>query len=139
MGPGPYYGFSATVKDANGKVLGNWPCQKPPWGKLIAVNANTGDIAWETPSPALPKACRRTSRRPVTAAAPVPSPRRAAWCSTASTSDSRFRAFDSKTGKELWVTKMARSGSADPMTYEANGKQYVAIVIGDAVNVYTLP
>ena len=57
-----------------------------------------------------------------------------------STSDSRFRAYDSKTGKELWVTKMAKSGNADPMTYEGkNGKQYVAIVTGDAVNVYTLP
>ena len=35
------------MKDANGKPLGSWPCQKPPWGQLIAVNANTGDIAWQ--------------------------------------------------------------------------------------------
>ena len=57
-----------------------------------------------------------------------------------STSDSRFRAYDSKTGKELWVTKMPRSGTADPMTYEGkNGKQYVAIVAADAVYVYALP
>ena len=48
-GPGPYHGFSATVKDADGKTIGNWPCQKPPWARLIAVNANTGDIAWQTP------------------------------------------------------------------------------------------
>ena len=27
-------------------VLG-MPCQKPPWGRLFAVNANTGDIAWD--------------------------------------------------------------------------------------------
>ena len=25
----------------------SWPCQKPPWGLLTAVNANTGDIAWQ--------------------------------------------------------------------------------------------
>ncbi len=48
-GPGPYHGFSATVKDANGKIIGNWPCQKPPWARMVAVNANTGDIAWQTP------------------------------------------------------------------------------------------
>ena len=24
------------------------PCQRPPWGKLVAVNANTGEIAWES-------------------------------------------------------------------------------------------
>ena len=27
----------------------NWPCQKPPWGRLTAVNASTGDIAWQVP------------------------------------------------------------------------------------------
>ncbi len=48
-GPGPYHGFSATVKDANGRVIGTWPCQKPPWARLVAVNANTGDIAWQSP------------------------------------------------------------------------------------------
>src|SRR5690606_3279412 len=26
-----------------------WPCQQPPWGELIAVNVNTGDVAWRTP------------------------------------------------------------------------------------------
>ena len=25
----------------------SWPCQKPPWGRLTAVNASTGDIAWQ--------------------------------------------------------------------------------------------
>src|SRR5215472_40996 len=36
-GPGPYNGFSAM----------GLPCQKPPWGRLFAVNANTGDLAWQ--------------------------------------------------------------------------------------------
>jgi quinoprotein glucose dehydrogenase len=46
-----------------------------------------------------------------------------------STSDSRFRAFDSRTGKELWVTKLERTATANPMTYRGrDGKQYVAIV-----------
>jgi len=138
-GPGPYYGFSAIVKDANGKVLGNWPCQKPPWGKLIAVNANTGDIAWETVSgitEGLPPDKQDTGNG--SSAGPIATAGGLVF--DGSTSDERFRAYDSKTGKELWVTKMARSGSADPMTYEGkNGKQYVAIVTGDAVNVYTLP
>src|SRR5262249_6662358 len=25
------------------------PCYRPPWGRLIAVNAATGDFAWEVP------------------------------------------------------------------------------------------
>jgi quinoprotein glucose dehydrogenase len=45
------------------------------------------------------------------------------------TSDNRFRAFDSKTGKELWVTRFDYTATAVPMTYMGkNGKQYVAIV-----------
>ncbi|HTZ99473.1 MAG TPA: PQQ-binding-like beta-propeller repeat protein [Candidatus Aquilonibacter sp.] len=138
-GPGPYYGFSATVKDADGKVLGNWPCQKPPWGKLIAVNANTGDIAWETVSgitEGLPEAKQDTgngsSSGPIATAGGL--------VFDGSTTDERFRAYDSKTGKELWVMQMPHSGSADPMTYEGkNGKQYVAIVGADSVYVYSLP
>jgi len=45
----------------------------------------------------------------------------------ASTDDNRFRALDSKTGKELWVTKLENSAIAVPMTYQARGKQYIAI------------
>jgi quinoprotein glucose dehydrogenase len=45
------------------------------------------------------------------------------------TGDSRFRAFDSKTGKELWTTKLDYSATAVPITYQGKGgKQYVAIV-----------
>lgn len=32
----------------DGKPLGALPCQKPPWGRLSAVNANTGEIMWQT-------------------------------------------------------------------------------------------
>ena len=46
----------------------------------------------------------------------------------AATTDSKFRAFDSRTGKELWMTRIDATGDAVPMTYRArNGKQYVLI------------
>jgi glucose dehydrogenase len=138
-GPGPYNGFGVNMKDAQGHPLGNWPCQKPPWGKLIAVNANTGDIAWETVSgitEGLPEGKQNTgnggSAGPIATAGGL--------VFDGSTSDSRIRAYDSKTGKELWVAKMAKSGTADPMTYAGkNGKQYVAIVTSDTVVVFALP
>ena len=138
-GPGPYNGFTATVKDSNGNVLGNWPCQKPPWGKLIAVNANTGDIAWETVSgitEGLPADKQDTGNG--SSAGPIATAGGLVF--DGSTTDSRIRAYDSKTGKELWVAKMAKNGSADPMTYQGkDGKQYVAIVAGDSLYVYSLP
>src|SRR5207248_2276855 len=55
----------------------------------------------------------------------------------ASTDDNRFRAFDAKSGKELWTTRLERRGNASPMTYQGrNGKQYVAIVAVDTLVVY---
>jgi quinoprotein glucose dehydrogenase len=45
------------------------------------------------------------------------------------TDDARFRAFDTKTGTELWTVKLPASAEATPITYaDANGKQYVAVV-----------
>jgi len=47
--------------------------------------------------------------------------------------DRRFRAFDSRTGKELWATKLDMSAHAVPITYQGrNGKQYVAITAAGA-------
>ena len=58
----------------------------------------------------------------------------------ASSDDSRFRALDTKTGKQLWVTRLPRRGNADPITYQGrNGKQYVAVVATDMLAVYALP
>ncbi len=139
IGPGPYSGFSAPGKDASGKVVGNWPCQKPPWGRLTAVNGNTGEIAWQTTlgiSEGLPEGKQNTgnggSAGPITTGGGL--------VFIGATSDHRFRAFDSKTGKELWVTKLERDGNSDPMTFEGkNGKQYVAIVGADMLYVYSLP
>ncbi len=139
IGPGPYSGFSAPGKDASGKVVGNWPCQKPPWGRLTAVNGNTGEIAWQTTlgiTEGLPEGKQNTgnggSAGPITTGGGL--------VFIGATSDHRFRAFDSKTGKELWVTKLERDGNSNPMTFEGkNGKQYVAIVGADMLYVYSLP
>jgi quinoprotein glucose dehydrogenase len=47
------------------------------------------------------------------------------------TNDSRFRAFDKTTGKELWVTRLPASAHATPMTYLGKDrKQYVVIAAG---------
>ena len=103
------------------------PCQQPPWGELAAVNVNTGEIAWKVSlgvTDNLPAGQQNTGR-----------PGNGGTIATASglvfvgaTDDARFRAFDSKTGKELWTVKLGGAAEATPMTYEArNGKQYVVI------------
>jgi quinoprotein glucose dehydrogenase len=44
------------------------------------------------------------------------------------TDDNRFRAFESKTGNELWTVKMPASAHATPATYKKDGRQFVVIV-----------
>ncbi len=108
------------------KVLGmNMMCQQPPWGRLIAVNVNTGDIAWEVPlgiTEQLPPEKQKTGR-----------PNSGGSIITASnlvfigaTDDSRFRAFDARNGRELWTIKIPAGSHSVPVTYMGkNGKQYV--------------
>jgi glucose dehydrogenase len=116
-----------------------WPCQKPPWGRLTAVNVSTGDVAWQHPlgvTDQLPEGKQNTGR-PVLAGPIVTA---GGVLFIASTDDNRFRALDLKTGRELWVTKLERRGNADPITYRGrSGKQYVAVVATDTLVAYALP
>jgi quinoprotein glucose dehydrogenase len=125
-------------------------CQNPPWGQLTAVNVNTGDIAWQVRlgiSDILPEGKKDTGRPsnggPIVTAGGV--------TFIGGTDDQRFRAFDSKTGKELWTYRLDYSAHATPITYKGkDGRQYVAVVAtggsylaspagGDSLMVFALP
>ena len=87
-----------------------------------------------------PMRCRKASATRAEAGAPVRSSRRAAWSSSARQNDRRIRAFDSKTGKELWTAPLPGVGNANPITYTGkNGKQYIAIIATDSLQVFALP
>src|SRR4029077_10094139 len=115
------------------------PRQKPPWGQLTAVNASTGDIAWQMRlgiTEQLPEGKQDTGRPAV--AGPIVTAGGVVFI--ASTDDNRFRALEAKTGRQLWVTRLERRGNADPITYQGgDGKQYVAVVATDTPAVYALP
>ena len=108
-----------------------YPCQQPPWGELVAVNANTGDIAWKIPLGIYPELVAK-------GIPPTGTPNLGGPIATASglvfigaTKDARFRAFDAKTGKELWYAQLEAAGAATPMTFMGkDGKQYVVIAVG---------
>lgn len=147
--------FWAIKKDANGLTLGaqSWPCQKPPWGRLTAVDAATGKFAWQIRlgvTDELPEGKKNTGRigfgGPIVTAGGL--------VFIGATNDKRFRAFDSRTGKQLWETKLEYNAIAVPMTYQGkDGKQYVAITAanggagvtdpdrrgGESVVVFALP
>ena len=65
------------------------------------------------------------------------------------TRDSKIRAFDKESGRELWSARLPWTGSAPPATYAVNGRQYVVIAatgggklgtpVGDAYVAFALP
>jgi quinoprotein glucose dehydrogenase len=142
-GVGPFFTFSAPLGgkyDANGRPVGpSAPCQRPPWGKLVAVNGSTGEIAWESTlglNEQLPEGKQLVG----SAGSAGPTVTAGGIVFIGSTSDRRFRAFDAKSGKELWSATLANNANANPMSYAGKGgKQRVAIVAGDTVNVFALP
>ncbi|MDE3164513.1 MAG: PQQ-binding-like beta-propeller repeat protein, partial [Acidobacteriota bacterium] len=102
-------------------------CNQPPWGRLFAIDVNTGEIAWQSTlgiTESLPPDKQKTGR-----------PNLGGSLATAgglvfigATDDSRFRAFDSKTGKELWVVKIDAGAHSAPVTFLGkDGRQYVVI------------
>jgi len=142
-----YYSFTAEARDETGRLIGQLPCVKPPWERLFAVNANTGDIAWQVPlgiTEGMPLGKENTGR-PGAFAGPIATAGGLVFIGA--TGDNRFRAFDAKTGKLLWVAKLDYSATAVPITYQgSNGKQYVAVVAagggrgdGQALVVFALP
>jgi quinoprotein glucose dehydrogenase len=128
------------------------PCTKPPWGTLLAVDTDSGEVKWEVPLGT------------VRDLAPVPLPIK--WGTPnlggpivtqnglvfiGAAMDNYLRAFDLETGKQLWKGRLPAGGQATPMTYrlEENGRQFVVIAagghgrlgtdIGDSVVAFALP
>lgn len=128
-----------------------WPCQKPPWGHLTAIDLNTGEFRWRSVLGVVdaliekgvpPTGTSNIGGSIVTAGGLV---------FIGATDDSRFRAFDKDSGKELWTVRVPASAHATPMTFfsKKTKKQYIVIAAGggnkyndnysDALLAYALP
>jgi quinoprotein glucose dehydrogenase len=116
-------------------MLSPWgaPCNKPPWGELVAIDLQSGKRIWQVPL--------GTTRD----LAPFPlwlklgTPNIGGPLVTASgltfigaTTDDFLRAFDNRTGEELWKGRLPAGPQATPMTYRLTpgGKQFVVIAAG---------
>jgi len=116
-----------------------WPCWQPPWGRLTAINVNTGDIAWQIPfgfTEGVPAGIKTGAVSlgggPMTTAGGL--------IFIGGTRDHMFRAFDTKTGQELWSAKTEDIVHANPISYMGkDGKQYIAVSAGIELLTYKLP
>lgn len=138
MKPGPEGSPEAYVRSSKwGSYARFWddhhyPCQQPPWGELVALNLKTGEQAWKVPlgtiddleAKGIPKTGVYSLGGSIATAGGL--------VFIGGTADHRFRAFDARTGKELWVDKLESNAHATPMTYwgKKTKKQYVVIAVG---------
>ncbi|HEV2220432.1 MAG TPA: PQQ-binding-like beta-propeller repeat protein [Casimicrobiaceae bacterium] len=85
------------------------------WGRLVAVNLDSGKIAWgvKTPQPLIGGVL-------ATAGDLVFNGEGNGW----------FKAYDARSGKELWKYSCGAGVNAPAVSYMVNGKQYVAVAAG---------
>jgi quinoprotein glucose dehydrogenase len=129
-------------------------CKQPPYGGIRAIDLATGRTLWDRP---LGQARRNgpfgiPSMLPITIGTPNnggPLVTAGGLVFIAATTDNVFRAIDIRTGKTVWQDVLPAGGQATPMTYVANGRQYVVIMagghhfmktpVGDELIAYALP
>jgi len=108
-----------------------YPAVVPPWGTLNAINLNTGEYVWKIPLGEFPELAAQGLKNTGTDNYGGPVVTAGGLLFIGATNyDKKFRAFDKSTGELLWETVLPFSGNATPITYEVDGRQYVAIAAG---------
>lgn len=121
------------------------PCTPPPFGALVGVDLRRGTIAWRVPLGGRETGALSSSGSPnlggaITTAGGV--------TFVGATLDRTFRAFATRTGRELWQAPLPAAGKATPMTYRIGNRQFVVIAAGgdgeafgtgDAILAFALP
>jgi len=127
------------------------PCQAPPWGYVAGVDLKTHAVVWQHKNGTI----RDSAPAPVPLPLGVPSlggtiVTGGGVAFLSGTLDYYVRAYDVRTGKQLWQSRLPAGGQATPMTYaDRNGRQFVLVTAGghgslgtqsgDYVIAYSLP
>jgi quinoprotein glucose dehydrogenase len=105
-----------------------FPAVKPPLGTLTAIDMNRAAIAWQVPLGEMPGS-GLTGTGSENYGGPVVTASGLLFIG-ATVYDSKFRAFEARSGKLLWETSLPAAGNATPAVYEVNGRQFVVIAAG---------
>ena len=121
------------------------PLFKPPYGSLVAIALNVGDILWSVPNGGGPRdhpAIRHLDLPPLGQAgrvAPLVTKslvflgeggREGVVMVPQSAGGKMFRAYDKMTGDVVWEMEFPGGTTAAPMTYMADGTQYIVLTLG---------
>jgi len=129
---------------SNLELADGLPIVKPPYGSLVAIDLNKGDILWRATNGSGPRdhpALRGLNLPPLgqvgRAAALVTRTlvflgeggRRGIARIPPWAGGRMFRAFDKQTGQVIWEMELPGGTTGAPMTYFANGKQYIVVAV----------
>jgi len=108
------------------------PCVAPPWGELVAVDADTGETAWRTTLGDLRSAFKLTSVPPTGAlnlGGPVTTTTGLVFIG--STIDPHVRAFETKDGRLAWEAELPTGARATPLVFTTeSGREMIAVAAG---------
>jgi quinoprotein glucose dehydrogenase len=141
-------GNAAPPGEAPALRVQGMPLVKPPWGSIVAIDMNKGEILWKIANAETPDNVRN---HPALKGLDIPRTGRASNTigllvtktlmiagepGTFTLPDGRqgamLRAYDKATGKEQGAVYMPTGQTGTPMTYMLNGKQYIVIAIAAA-------
>jgi len=114
------------------------PCFKPPFGSMTAIDLVTGNTRWQVPLGSIEDSPVLGIKPGIHV--PLGMPTMGGPLVTAGgltffhgSMDFYLRALDTRSGAELWRSRLPVGGQGAPMTYVGrDGKQYVVVVVGGA-------
>jgi len=112
------------------------PCSPPPWGELIAFDPASDRIAWRRPLGSMRDVFHNSiqgTEGSVILGGPIVTATGLVF--SGGTMDHRIHALSAATGEELWSADLPASAHAQPITYEAGGRQFVVIAAGGSAKV----
>jgi quinoprotein glucose dehydrogenase len=110
-------------------------CNDPPYGSITAIDLRTRQVLWDVPL----GTARHNGPFGIPTYLPInigmpnnggPIVTAGGLIFIAAATDNLLRAIDVETGDVVWSDALPAGGQATPITYEANGKQYVLIMAG---------
>ena len=109
------------------------PCNPPPWGQLHAIDMHDGKVLWSVPlgtTEDMAPFSQYLLGKTGTPNLGGPMVTAGGLVFIGAAMDNYLRAFDAKSGAELWKGRLPAGGQATPMSYVWKGRQYVVIAAG---------